>query len=78
MNSKPPNQPKSQIPFYKNKKRSPQDFVIGISVKAGKGRTFRNLYRNMSWSSQVGGKIRKNQPSKPLNFLSAHQSQTKG
>ena len=38
MNYKLLNQLKSQIPFYKNKKRSPQDFVIGILVKAGKGR----------------------------------------
>ena len=69
MNSKPPNQPKSRIPFYKNKKTSPQDFVIGTFFKAGKERTFCNLYRNMGWSSQVGGEIRENQPSKPLTFF---------
>ena len=67
-----------QVKYFIKMKRDPRrTSLYGLSSKLErKGRTFCNLYRNMSWSSQVRGKIRKNQPSKPLsalNFLSAHQ-----
>ena len=63
--------PTSQKKYFIKMKRDPRrTSLYGLSSKLErKGRTFCNLYRNMSWSSQVGGKIRKNQPSKPLSAL---------